>query len=281
MTGTRNVFFLFLALGSFICTNAIAGSDEKNPSNEKQNAAKSPEKVKWIYLDTTSIMTSGGNYLLNKNSLSPMVNPNEKPQWMLALATNPLSLFLFKQIAISLDIIRPKKSHEFRYNYIKDATKLLWVTEEDGYSPPSIIYSGYQLSYTLKFVHQKPFDTYKYIYQGPQIRYTSREYEDIVLNMVNKATKDSLRSQVITSGSKVYDLVFVTGQQVRWKLLFVDLYAGAGIGYKTLTTNRKDLNDYDLYKESGFDSKDTRFKSTRWNRIYVPTRAGIRVGILF
>lgn len=270
-----------LALGSFICNNAIAGPGEKTSETEKTNAQKSPEKEKWIYLDTTSIMTGSNNYLLNKYRFSPLVNPDEKPQWQLALATNPLSLFLFKQIALSLDIIRPKTSHEFRYNYIKDATKLLWITEDDGYSPPSIIYSGYQLSYTLKFVHQKPFDRYKYIYQGPQVRYTSREYDDIVLNLVNKNTKDSLRDQVITSGSKVYDLVFVTGQQVRWKLLFVDLYAGAGIGYKTLTTNRKDLNDYDLYKEGGFDSKDTRFKPTRWNRIYVPTRAGIRIGILF
>jgi hypothetical protein len=200
---------------------------------------------------------------------------------------NPLNLINHEYVA-SLDFMFPHVSHEFRFDYMQDSRKILEKDDKDkgNYYDPDphpasigdiLYYSGYQGSYTLKFIKKDP-GGYGYFYVGPQFRYTLRNYSGFENTPARKldsgiAVGDTV-SLNVSARSVIYAATFQIGKIYRIHWFYADVFMGVGLGYKTLETSSKDA-DLSQYK-----ILDTRLKGERWNTTAVEVRMGFRVGIV-
>jgi hypothetical protein len=110
MRNTICIISILVIITVFIpFSNTNAGTGEKKEGQVNENQPQKPLSSILLnpYYDTAGVFTSTA-----KSGFIPLQNPNEKPAWQLALATNPLSLFLFNQIAVSLDVILYKRCYQ-------------------------------------------------------------------------------------------------------------------------------------------------------------------------
>jgi hypothetical protein len=204
-----------------------------------------------------------------------------------AFSTNPWNYIQWKQILVAFDLMLPRTSHEIRFvqhsntpNYFQNDVREL--------GDPFFLklhYTGTSLSYTLKVMRQSEKYKWFYAYVGPQVRYEQRTYKPLDLPRYNNDNKTEPKDTFNVYGkSQRADLCMIFGSQARAKRFFVDYYVGFGIGYKTMqeyyTGDPKNLTWANQEFTDNYEIFDPRYRPAKWNKVYIPTRAGIRVGII-
>jgi hypothetical protein len=193
-----------------------------------------------------------------------------------AFSTNPYNIVRWGQIPIAFDLMLPHTSHEIRFVYNKATPHQFqndWKELGDKLFLDPLYYSGVGLSYTLKFMNQSEKKKWFYIYNGPQVRYESRTYLPENLPLLDLADRDDPDPDTvaITGKSQIINLCYLFGSQVRAKPFFLDYYIGVGLGYKTMKNPELPPNN---------EVNDLRYRPAKWNKAYLPLRAGIRIGFI-
>jgi hypothetical protein len=187
---------------------------------------------------------------------------------MMAVATNPFNFF-WRQYPLSFDYITAKHAHEVRICYFDHSGKLLFDNSKTNFH--EVRNTGIEASYTLKWMIRKAsMHSWWYPYQGIQVRYGYRQWDPYPSVIVSKTEHTGVEDNV-KSSSNYYDLCYIIGNQVRHKKWFMDMYAGGGIGYRTLVSN------YDYQK---YDIQSSPFIYKNWNTVYPAVRLGIRFGLI-
>ena len=181
------------------------------------------------------------------------------------IGTNPFN-YLNREFVISVDYFRAFVSHEWRLDIMTDSRKPLATNEN---TLVFMYYKGFQASYTLKF-NSLPQNG-KYVYWGPQLRYTYRRLRDNYCDLEPIVLFIPPTRQIVHANSSEIAATFMLGKIYRFKHFFMDTYAGMGGGYKWLKT------DVDLTKNI---IHDEILDEKRWNHAYLVLRLGIRVGLL-
>jgi hypothetical protein len=188
----------------------------------------------------------------------------------LLLGTDPIN-YLNHQYSLGVQFMLPRITQEVRFNYMNNSQKVE-LQDQLKLDTANLIYyhySGYQIEYNLKFTSRNE-EQKSFFYFGPEFRYTHRNFSDSV-HLTEIAHPDNRRGHNLHPESDNYDATFVIGKLIRGRIFFLDLYAGVGIGYKKLTMDTFDANAY--------KNDDALFQDSRWNKIYIPARLGLRVGI--
>jgi hypothetical protein len=191
----------------------------------------------------------------------------------IGISTNPVN-FYWGQYLGAVHFMFPKKSHEFRVNYNTSSTHLFWKRSDDK-TPGAVffIFSGYELSYTLKFMEKDIKGVKgKRFYSGPQFRVENREYVPANVRVAKDMDFSNPYTKKIEARSDRYEALLMVGTQrrsSRW--FFIDYFFGVGVGYKTFITQNLEANEQPL---------DDRFNKGLWNKAYVPVHAGVRVGVI-
>lgn len=190
-------------------------------------------------------------------------------------STNPYNIIQLGQVLIAFDYMRPKVSHELRYVHYQNTPNYFQgdLKEIGDKLVEKLYYSGNSISYTMKFMIPSERMKWFYLYNGPQVRYETRDYKPENLPILDKehtnAPKDTIS---VTGKSQRLDLTYMFGSQARLKFFLVDYYLGVGIGYKTM--------EHPEIDETKFEVFDARYRPAKWNKPYIPIRAGIRIGFI-
>jgi hypothetical protein len=181
------------------------------------------------------------------------------------VGTNPFN-YLNKELVLSLDYFRAYVSHEWRLDVMTDSRKPLTTSEN---TIVFMYYKGFQGSYTLKF-NSLPQNG-RYIYWGPQIRYTYRKLKDTYDELDPKEFGLQQVNQIVHASNYELALTMMIGKIYRFNHYFIDMYTGIGPAYRWLKTD-VDLNKYSI--------QDEILNASRWNQAYLAVRLGIRIGVL-
>jgi len=113
-----------------------------------------------------------------------------------------------------------------------------------------------------------------YTYIGAEFRYTMRNYTDLLTYYNKSDSAEHVNNVNLKPQASVYDATLLFGEIIRGKKLFFEIFGGLGVGYKTIT-----------YSNPGFNPNidavaNAPFKATVWDKIYLPVRFGIKVGLV-
>jgi hypothetical protein len=192
-----------------------------------------------------------------------------------AFSTNPYNIIQLGQVLIAFDYMRPKASHELRFVHYQNTPNFFQgdLKEIGDKLVEKLYYSGNSISYTLKFTNQSERLKWFYLYNGPQVRYEQRDYKPEQLPILDKELTNAPKDTITVTGkSQRLDLTYMFGSQARLKRFLVDYYLGVGIGYKTMVHPEIDESRYEVF--------DARYRPAKWNKAYIPIRAGIRIGFI-
>jgi hypothetical protein len=240
---------------------------------EKWNARIVDNKKKISSLDYAQLVDFYG--MANLPDMQTQAQKDEKKAYHrenthLLIGTDPIN-FLNHQYSVGVQFMLPHVTQEVRFNYMNNSQKVE-LQDQLKLDTANLLYyhySGYQLEYGLKITSRNE-EQKSFFYFGPEFRYTHRNFSDSV-NLTEQAHPDHRHGHNLHPESDTYDAVFVIGKLIRGKIFFLDMYAGAGIGFKKLTM--------DGYDKTVYSNTDALFEDSRWNKTYVPFRLGIRVGV--
>lgn len=216
---------------------------------------------------------------------------NSRGQFSVAVATNPL-MYIWNDYPVSLDIRIGRVSNEFRVNIAgtrpgkgDDFHFGQWnakgVTDDLRYH-----FKGYEFSYALKILSKKGFSTTRskrkqFVggYFGFQPRYSTYDFEPEEISYMNSTT-NLTEPHTISATANRYDFCLVGGflGDNIGGFFHVDYYFGIGVGYRSLSIS-SDKTGFDPANYIYDDTTDRRYDPDRWNKIYVPVRLGLRIGI--
>jgi len=181
------------------------------------------------------------------------------------------------QYAAGIQVVGKYVSHELRVGYIADGIKpfLKDGTDTDHVALYMLThYNGIQLSYSFKILSKGEYDPHATTYIGAEFRYTMRNYTDLLTYYNKNDSTEHVNNVNLKPQASVYDATLLFGEIIRGKKLFFELFGGVGVGYKSIT-----------YSNPGFNPNtdavaNAPFKSNLWDKIYVPVRLGVKIGLV-
>lgn len=188
----------------------------------------------------------------------------------LLVGTDPIN-FLNNQYSVGVQFMLPRVTQEVRFNYMNNSQRVV-LNDQLKLDTANLLYyhySGYQFSYGLKITSRNE-EQKSFFYFGPEFRLTHRNFTDSVQLAVTANPGDQ-HGYNLKPQADIYDATLVIGKMIRGRIFFLDMYVGAGLGYKKLTMNY-DVNTY--------TNKDILFDDARWNKTYIPFRLGFRLGFV-
>jgi hypothetical protein len=210
---------------------------------------------------------------LKKDKLKKERRAAFRENFGVSISTNPFLIGITgtRQIPLGLDIRTGGMTNGFRLNLmngIKDVWHFgNWKTAktDDGSSADRLPnhYSGYEFSYAMKFV------TKKESHSGCELRYANYTFDPITTTVTNKSTNMATTDDV-TLVARRYDFTINTDMILRKSIFFLDMYFGFGLGYKYYNFGKYSMKDYTF--------ADYRYSHRNLKHIYLPIRAGFRVG---
>jgi len=214
---------------------------------------------------------------LKKSKIKKERRANFRENFGLSVSTNPflIGITAGRQIPIGLDIQSKDVTHGFRLNLmngIKDEWHFgNWKTAktDDGSSADHLPnhYSGYEFSYALKFRSKKED------HEGPEFRFANYIFDPVAMTITDKTT-GLATSDTVTMKARRYDLAIDVDEIFSKGIFFLDIYFGLGLGYKS-------YNFGDKYNLKDYTFSDYRYSERNLSHIYMPLRAGFRIGINF
>jgi len=181
------------------------------------------------------------------------------------------------QYAAGIQVMGKYVSHELRIGYVANGVKPFLKDATDTESVPLYMlthYNGFQVSYSFKILTKGEYNPQAYTYIGAEFRYTLRNYTDLLTYYNKNDTAEHVNNVNLKPQASVYDATLLFGEIIKGKKLFFELFGGLGVGYKTIT-----------YSNPGFNPNtdavaNAAFKPTVWDKIYVPIRFGVKIGLV-
>lgn len=188
------------------------------------------------------------------------------------IATNPLAM-LIGSLPISLEhYYQERLGHEVQLSILRDP----FFKNDDDIDPYKIYKRGFDIAIRQKFYHNdKGIGMF---YFANELRYT---YVKNYINAVDSTGTSSEYSQV-SSTENIIQYAFLVGS--RWLHIFgeswnrksnkngisVDIFVGAGIGYRNYSKNYDDHLYYDQF-----------FDDLKQSKLVVSPRFGVNIGYVF
>jgi len=189
----------------------------------------------------------------------------------------------FGHIPVSLNLRTGRVLQEFRFDYVWGAkTKYRFGRAfAKGDKGDRYEFTGWDVGYGLSAILGNDFrqgnkkkgrSAFYCPAIGLDFRYANWNFAPINSNVLNDnggVTESNVRINAKTNRYEVcYRVSFVTVT----RYVTIDYYLGLGIGYRTLSTEQ----GRNVEKEN-FD--DPRLNADRWNKLYMPLRMGLKIGL--
>lgn len=185
-------------------------------------------------------------------------------------------------VPVSLNLRTGRVWQEFRFDYVWGAKSKYRFGRAfaKGEKGERYEFTGWDLGYAFSYIvgsdfkqgNRKGRSVFFAPIIGFDLRYVNWNLSPIVANAYDDNGYITDANVLINAKTNRYELTYRVGFLTMTKFVTIDYYLGLGIGYRTLST-AQGRN----VEEEHFD--DPRLNADRWNKIYMPLRLGVKIGL--
>lgn len=188
-----------------------------------------------------------------------------------------------KHIPVSLNLRTGRVLQEFRFDYVWGAVSRyrfgrIFDRQEKG---NKYRFTGWDAGYTINVILGKDFrqgnkKRGRSAFYAPAIgldfRYVNWNLDPMTTNVLDangSVTESNVRIDATTNR---YELCYRVSLITMTRYATIDYYFGLGVGYRTLKTAQGRDVETEFFQ-------DARLDGDRWNKIYMPIRFGLKIGL--